>query len=148
MQTFLPYPDFAESARVLDSQRLGKQRVETMQIMKTLLLGGGWQHHPAVAMWRGYEAALYEYQSAVVFEWVCNRGYKDTCLEKTREVLWLHRDSAVGPRPPWFGDVAFHRAHQSNLIRKNPAHYGPLFPGVPDDLPYIWPVPTREETPA
>ena len=34
MQTFLPYPDFARSAAVLDRQRLGKQRVEVLQILK------------------------------------------------------------------------------------------------------------------
>lgn len=28
MQTFLPYQNFVASARVLDRQRLGKQRVE------------------------------------------------------------------------------------------------------------------------
>ena len=28
MQTFLPFPQFVESARVLDRQRLGKQRAE------------------------------------------------------------------------------------------------------------------------
>ena len=32
MQTFLPSPRFAESARCLDSARLGKQRVEAKQI--------------------------------------------------------------------------------------------------------------------
>ena len=32
MQTFLPYPDFWVSAKMLDDKRLGKQRVEAMQI--------------------------------------------------------------------------------------------------------------------
>lgn len=36
MQTFLPYADFAESASVLDQKRLGKQRVETLQIFQAL----------------------------------------------------------------------------------------------------------------
>lgn len=36
MQTFLPYPDFAESARVLDNKRLFKQAVETLQIMQAM----------------------------------------------------------------------------------------------------------------
>lgn len=36
MQTFLPYADFEESAFVLDTRRLGKQRVETLQIMQSL----------------------------------------------------------------------------------------------------------------
>lgn len=34
MQTFLPYPDFAESAKVLDNGRLGKQRLEAKQILQ------------------------------------------------------------------------------------------------------------------
>ncbi|MFN7881952.1 MAG: pyrimidine dimer DNA glycosylase/endonuclease V, partial [bacterium] len=33
MQTFLPSPSFAESARILDNKRLGKQRVECKQIL-------------------------------------------------------------------------------------------------------------------
>ena len=32
MQTFLPYADFKRSAESLDNKRLGKQRVEAMQI--------------------------------------------------------------------------------------------------------------------
>ncbi|WP_407659745.1 pyrimidine dimer DNA glycosylase/endonuclease V, partial [Kineococcus indalonis] len=34
MQTFLPYPGFARSAAVLDAPRLGKQRVETLQVLR------------------------------------------------------------------------------------------------------------------
>ena len=26
------------------------------------------------------------------------------------------------------------------LLRKDPTHYTPLFPGTPDDLDYVWPV--------
>jgi predicted RNase H-like HicB family nuclease len=59
MQTFLPYLDFAECARVLDDRRLGKQRVEVLQIARAITVPGyGWRHHPAVRMWRGYEEAL------------------------------------------------------------------------------------------
>lgn len=36
MQTFLPYANAAQSARVLDTARLGKQRVECLQILATL----------------------------------------------------------------------------------------------------------------
>jgi len=35
MQTFLPYPDFARSAAVLDRQRLGKQRLEARWTFST-----------------------------------------------------------------------------------------------------------------
>ena len=39
MQTFLPYPDFRQSAACLDYRRLGKQRVEGVQILKAIGLG-------------------------------------------------------------------------------------------------------------
>ena len=36
MQTFLPYPDFKKSASCLDYKRLGKQRVEGLQILNAI----------------------------------------------------------------------------------------------------------------
>jgi len=55
MQTFLPYVNFAESAKCLDYRRLGKQRVEAKQILD--VLNGkttAWQNHPCVKAWKGY----------------------------------------------------------------------------------------------
>ena len=137
MQTFLPYPDMIESARVLDRQRLGKQRVEAKQILTALgKTSGGWVNHPAVKMWRGYEPTLALYGWSTCHVWRA-RGYKDSLMD------WFYDLSTGGMdlRPSWWGDPDFHRSHQSNLIRKDPVHYAPLFPGVPDDLPYIWPTP-------
>jgi len=136
MQTFLPYEDFAKSAAVLDRQRLGKQRVETLQIMNALLDPEyGWQNHPAVNMWRGYEWSLYQYQEAICNEWT-SRGYKDTCLEKT---LLLMAGKCIGiSKPQWLGNEEFHVSHQSNLMRKLPEHYGQYF-DVSGDLEYVWP---------
>jgi len=140
MQTFLPYPDFTESARVLDRQRLGKQRVETMQITKALLVpGAGWSNHPATRMWRGHEGALLDYQIAVCTEWT-NRGYKDSCLGKTTDLAAEHGVAPGGAPPPWLGDEAFHLSHRSNLVRKG-GLYPRLWPDVPADLPYVWPEP-------
>jgi hypothetical protein len=51
--------------------------------------------------------------------------------------------AAAGELPPWLGDPAFHRSHQSALLRKDPPHYRPIFNDVPDDLPYVWPVSDR-----
>jgi hypothetical protein len=93
MQTFLPYPDFEATARVLDWRRLGKQRVECMQILNALHgTSKGWVNHPAVRMWRGYEDALETYQSFMIEEWV-RRGEKmrHTITLKT-ETMWLARD--------------------------------------------------------
>ena len=148
MQTFLPYPDFEASARVLDDRRLGKQRVEALQIVRGLTVPGyGWRHHPAVKMWRGHLEALGRYGLTVVEVWV-ETGRGDTCAATlgadldaagVTEVRSQRELAEVGALPPWLGDEEFHRAHQSALVRKDPDHYRRWFPDVPDDLPYIWP---------
>ena len=123
MQTFLPYKSFQSSARVLDNKRLGKQRVETLQIMKALVTGQGWVNHPATKMWSGYEFALMSYQKAICNEWT-RRGYRDTCLEKTLELfnsLPIERRRARVPH--WLGKKKFHTAHRANLLRKDEDHY-------------------------
>lgn len=143
MQTFLPYPDFKESAKVLDYRRLGKQRVEAYQIL--LILTGksgkkGWRNHPAVKMWRGYENSLFHYTLTIINEWK-RRGYNDTMYQKILEMYLEYEHFCVyAKHPPFVGNKDFHRAHQSNLLRKDAKFYGPKFPGIPDDLPYIWPV--------
>lgn len=65
LQTFMPHPDFAASAACLDYRRLGKQRVEGLQILNALDKGGAWRNHPAVKMWTGYRGALARYILAV-----------------------------------------------------------------------------------
>lgn len=138
MQTFLPYADFAESARVLDRQRLGKQRVEAKQILRTLRgITSGWRNHPAVKMWRGYEVALALYGLSICEEWT-RRGYRDAQANEIRDLVSpFNYGSAF--YPSWLGDDEFHLSHRSNLIRKKPEHYGKLWPDVPNDLPYVWP---------
>jgi len=139
MQTFLPYPNFDRSAQVLDMRRLGKQRVEVLQILMTLLTGReAWSNHPAVKMWKGHEAALARYGLVICLEWR-DRGFKDTCYDKIFSLSSDIRRPGTVVLPSWLTDD-FCRAHQSNLIRKMPEHYRPLWPDVPDDLEYVWPV--------
>jgi hypothetical protein len=153
MQTFLPFADFAESARVLDTKRLGKQRVETLQVMRALTVDGyGWRHHPVAKMWRGHRPSLMAYQDATCTEWE-RRGFADTCREKTLAVLaipslltpevddLLAYEAGATLPPPWLGREDIHESHRSNLVRKDPGIYSPLFPGTPPDLDYVWPVP-------
>lgn len=141
MQTFLPYADFSASAAVLDRARLGKQRVETLQIMKSLALGGGWSNHPATKMWYGNEKQLLEYQRAICTEWTDIRGYKDTCLMKTEKLAELVPGFDYQfSQPSWLGSVSFHAAHRSNLLRKNSEYYSQFEWVEPDNLEYIWPV--------
>lgn len=150
VQTFLPYADFYASLRALDDRRLGKQRVEALQVLRGLTVPGyGWRHHPAVKMWRGHVEALGRYGITCCEVWL-EKGYADTCATTIGADLTAAGVTAVrtqeelreaGALPRWLGDEEFHRAHRSALVRKDPAHYRPLFPDVPDDLPYVWPAP-------
>jgi hypothetical protein len=149
VQTFLPYPEFERSARALDRKRLGKQRVETIQVVRALTVPGyGWRNHPAALMWKGYEEALGRYGLTCCEVWT-GLGFGDTCATtiatdlRTAGVTTIRTEAeltAAGALPPWLGDEDFHRSHQSSLLRKDPDFYGPQFPGVPDDLEYVWPV--------
>jgi hypothetical protein len=141
MQTFLPFESFKNSAKVLDQKRLGKQRVETMQIMQTLCgISQGWRNHPAVKMWAGYEKSLLDYQRAVIDEWV-SRGYKDNvCWDKTVAAFNQIKSSASDKVPDWLGDFDFHASHRSNLLRKNAEWYSQFQWSDSDDLDYIWPI--------
>jgi hypothetical protein len=149
MQTFLPVADFAESARLLDSPRLGKQRVETLQVLRALELPDyGWASHPVVDMWRGRTPGLVSYGLAMVTVWR-ERGFADSTEtligEFAPEVVGVPQPelAAAGLLPSWVGDEELHRSHRSNLIAKDPAFYRPrfteLFGPEPDDLPYVWP---------
>ena len=133
MNTFLPYPDFAASAACLDRARLGKQRVEVLQ-----LLLGQFPNHPASKMWRGYEPCLLEYGFAICEEWHHIRGYKDSVADKLTDLM-LERGYESSKNPPWLGDEAFHASHRSNLLRKDLMFYGRYGWTEHCFLPYVWP---------
>jgi hypothetical protein len=134
VQTFLPYDNFRNCALALDRQRLGKQRVECLQILNALLgLSSGWRQHPATKMWAGYEGALWLYGQTMIGEWEA-RGYRNNM------VLPGNFTSKDLKFPPWMGDRKFHASHRSNLLRKDPAWYGQFGWAEPNDLPYVWPV--------
>ena len=139
MQTFLPYSDFVKSADVLDQKRLGKQRVETYQILNTLAGNThGWRNHPAVLMWAGSELFLVRYGLAMCDVWI-DRGYNDSLWPKIKRFEQSFLAGSDSP-PFWWGDPELHISHQSNLVRKLPDHYKQYFPNVRADLEYYWPI--------
>ncbi|MER7106972.1 MSMEG_6728 family protein [Streptomyces sp. NPDC000229] len=154
MQTFLPFPRFSACAEVLDPRRLGKQRVEALQVLRGLTVPGyGWRRHPAVRMWTGYEEALVRYGLEVCGAWTA-RGHGDTCAASLLAGFHTVRPGApvrpqdelaeAGELPPWLGDPDFHRSHRSALLRKDPVFYAAHFADVPPDLPYVWPGSDRD----
>jgi hypothetical protein len=132
MQTFLPYADFVQSVQCLDYRRLGKQRVEASQILKSLAIPDyGWKNHPIVKMWVSYEDALKFYYNCCVIEWI-SRNYRNTMplmnIPCVQEIDF----------PPWIGDDRFHASHRSNLLRKDRDFYSQFGWSEPDNLEYVW----------
>jgi hypothetical protein len=146
MQTFMPYPNLQKSVKCLDNKRLGKQRVETFQLLCALDFGPalnerairtgkfdkpqGWANHPAAKMWAGCEYALAEYFNESVTEWM-RRGFNNTLKPFMLLIDYNY--------PDWFGDPKFHRSHKSNLLRKDPVWYGQFNWDVSPNLEYVWP---------
>src|SRR3954468_12382481 len=121
MQTFTPYGDFEASLRTLDQRRLGKQRVEVIQIVRALTVPGyAWASHPAVLMWKGYEEALGRYGLAMCEQWLL-RGFGDTCAATITADLagsgvgplrTYHELLEAGALPAWLFDEAVQLSHR------------------------------------
>jgi len=138
MQTFLPYPDFKKSLESLDNKRLGKQRVETYQLIAGLegrLTKAGKPYsksrvnHPISQMFRNNLPALKQYLNDSIDVWVA-RGKNNTMKKEVIEEEII--------MPDWFGNEEFHRSHRANLLRKDAKYYEAH--GWTDDstLPYRW----------
>ena len=149
MQTFLPFRDFEASGRALDAKRLGKQRVEVIQIVRALTVPGyAWKQHPAVLMWQGYEEGLGRYGLTMCDVWL-ELGFGDTCAVTIADDLAAFgipqirteaELTAAGALPPWLDDETVLESHQSALVRKDPEFYRRHFPDVRPDIDYVWPV--------
>ena len=136
MQTFLTFPDLQKSIESLDNKRLGKQRVEAMQLINILegkQASAGWKNHPACKMWIGYTNALKHYCNICIDEWI-KRGFKNT-MKKYDIIMPIEY-------PWWFDNEDFHRAMRARLIAKDRDHYLPKFPNDENfnDSKYFWPV--------
>ena len=139
MQTFLPHMNIVTAINILDNKRLGKQRVEAIQIASCLLeKETRWKNHPAVLMWKGYEAYLVFFYIFITISAFASRGFRnEKCLIHYARLSKLVSRTNL-KRPPWYNE-RFVKAHQSNLVRKNKEYYSKHFPNVKNDLEYIWP---------
>jgi hypothetical protein len=154
MQTFLIAHSHYKTARDLDDKRLGKQRVETKQILRALEgQTKGWVNHPATKMWEGCEYALAVYGWIMCNEWT-HRGFKDTLTKYfvERQAYYIKLNKLFGKplaEPWWMEDLETYgnviQSHRSNMLRKNPDFYGKYSWKVSNDLPYMWPTSKKED---
>lgn len=133
MQTFLPFESMRVSLTILDRQRLGKQRVEAMQIVNSLLDPNyGYRHHPVKLLWQNHIDALRLYHNICLEIWE-SRGYANN-------MLYYDLPSVI--MLPVFS-TALHESHASNLLRKDFTYYS-QFVDVAPDLAYVWEAPIDE----
>lgn len=141
MQTFLPYPNFEQSARCLDRKRLGKQRGEAKQILMILRNDtahwkdpDAWQNHTAVLMWVNFPYALAEYGRIICDEWI-RRGFVDN----TKPYFTKRKPLFEVPMPPWLGREDIHASHRSRLLEKDFDWYSQFGWKEEPGTEYVWP---------
>lgn len=119
MQTFLISPNFSDTAKVLDNQRLNKQIIEARQIFQVVSgKSKGWASHPAVKQWMGFPIAISDYYMDMVLEAGGNRGMNPSI---DNEIVDFANDNATNPNPPypaWITDERVHISHKSRLLFK------------------------------
>lgn len=169
MNTFLPHKSFVDSAKALDTKRLGKQRVEVKQLLTAIYLnelrGNIWLaesagvslisptayksilNHPAKLMWEDYPFALVAYGLAVCHEFK-SRGYKENTYNRI-EVFASLGTLEVYPEQSWMEAncpmllppwLGDERLHASH--RSNLKRKDSIYYckwTEPNDLPYFWP---------
>jgi hypothetical protein len=135
VNTFIVSDDYESTAKILDYKRLGKQRVEAMQLINVLENSEltGWKNHPATKQWRGHVNELKKYTNEMIKEWI-RRGYKNT--------MKLY-DVDESTCKPWFITwKPMQYSHMASLIRKNKEYYKPYFykkyPIVYEFYTYLW----------
>ena len=138
MQIFLPYSDMLKSLSCLDNKRLGKQRVETYQIISAITkrpkLDGtpykGWLNHPCTIMWKNYLPALKLYFNYSIYLWV-NRGFNNTMKPE----IISNQDVII---PPFIGNERFHSSHRANVLKKDQSFYSNYGWSENPQDPYVW----------
>lgn len=130
MQVFRPYIDHGKSAGFLDDLRLGKQRVETKQVILAILRKlnvlkdgkTGWLNHPVVVMYfnngRPYLDDLIRYFYSVIDEWE-RRGFVNNISIGDIEPLLNNVEHEDGT--PVTEVIA--REYRRVLLLKDPCYY-------------------------
>lgn len=122
MLTFLPYPDFKQTAKVLDEKRLQQQVVEAKILLDWVLEGKPERLNlPQVAMWKTSPRLLAEYGVEVSVEWGRRFNKTHVYLQGFMEKMI---DLGTGPPPDWLGAEKLHASHRRALYLKDPVKYG------------------------
>lgn len=168
MQTFLPYDDVVKTMKCLDYQRLGKQRVEAMQIMKALKQGPKVircydpKQLPAgrkyIHIYNYFPDKLSKYEKYVKTPWFNHPAtkmwrdnldalayYHNACIDEwiargyNNNMLHIKHKKKF-KMPSWFGNKVFHAKHRGTLLSKNKKWYSQFKWKEKAVYDYYWPI--------
>lgn len=126
MQTFITDYSFVETMRTLDSQRLNKQLLESLQIAQyltqTKLLNSfnpnaPHKNHPIVAMWKPYLTTFFEYMLANSQELINRNLAVDSHMHSAVEQFGEIVGKDTHKTPLWLNDK-FISSHREALLYK------------------------------
>jgi hypothetical protein len=107
MFTFVPYADFAQSARILSTRHLRRQRVDALTLLTINSIT------PHACLWIHHRGALILYYHAMIDEWE-RRGYKGGMPR-------FNMPASI-TLPSWL-NTDIHDKHQRLLLQLDPEHY-------------------------
>lgn len=143
MQTYLPYPNFTACVASYDIPTLRSVQATVLTLLENLHVTDESeeidQAHPEILRWLGFEAQLAEFgmilgeENNYKLEESIQRG-KYT-LKSYLDFIRYHLECATGgefsmDHPVGWGEIDFHDAEQSALLRLNYPYYVQKFPGV------------------
>lgn len=154
IQTWMPLPNFKESAESLSDTDLAKQVADALRVIEELheiplaeskLAPEYRTQEPlvpveAARMWKGCEIQLCEYALEMAEEASVRQGKKNQYMDAISEHLeWATGEDSFMGKPSWFGDIELHLSHQAALLRKDPDFYRARFTADPE-MSLRWPV--------
>ena len=140
MQTFLPFEDYTECAKVLDKLRINSQLNEMLVILRSLTgvyernpRTGlcGWENHTVARMWKEHELQLARFALVLAEEHLYNRDLPNAnktevlANRQKRRDIWtglieeMEARNCPDTKPALIGDEEFHSAFRALLLYKD-----------------------------
>ena len=138
MQTFLPYSNFSECARVIDIKRLWRQILEANQLLKLIThreIESRWRNYPVYKMWLPYADVLNVYRDIFVQEWLDRRLIRPPAIASEAEGAYKYNNW-----PLWINNEKIFSSHRAALLVKNPQWYSQFGWKEKPEINYYWPI--------
>lgn len=136
--TFCTRIGAGRTARDLTDKHLERQLDHVYETVLSIRGEGDFpDREPVIRMWKGFEHSLCIFGMFQAMEYGQTRGFYTTRFWDLSEILEEIGGNYVAP--PWAKDKDVMRSHRSALARMYPDDYGDLWPGTPENMPYVFP---------